>query len=93
MNDSESESFESEALSIAAEVVAAAPAPITVWRRVQATGDFISHAVAVAFLVALGAVTALAAAVIVTLLAPLFLGLFARALRQQDRIRLSRAGA
>lgn len=92
MNDSESEALDTEALAIAAEVVAAAPAPITVWRRVQATGDFLSHAVAVAFFVAIGAVTALAAAVIVTLLAPLFLGLFAHALRQQDRNRLARAG-
>lgn len=91
MHDPESEAFESEALSVVAEVAAAAPTPITVWRRIQATGDFISHAVAVAFLVALGAVTALAAAVIVTVLAPLFLGLFARALRQQDRSRLARA--
>lgn len=85
MNDSES-----EALSIVAEV-AAPPAPITIWRRIQATGDFISHAVAVAFLVALGAVTALAVAVVVTVLAPVALGLFARALRQQDRSRLARA--
>jgi ABC-type Mn2+/Zn2+ transport system permease subunit len=88
MNDSES-----EALSVVAEVAAAAPAPITIWRRIQATGDFLSHAIAVAFLVAVGAVTALAVTVIVTVLAPLFLGLFARALRQQDRIRLARAGA
>lgn len=86
MNDSES-----EAVTIAAEIAAAPPAPITVWRRIQATGDFLSHAVAVAFFVAIGAVTALAAAVIVTLLAPLFLGIFAHALWQQDRSRLARA--
>jgi hypothetical protein len=88
MNDSES-----EALSIAAEIAAAAPAPVTVWRRIQATGDFLSQAVAVAFVVALGAVTALAAVVVVTLLAPLFLALFARALRRLDRGRFARAGA
>jgi ABC-type Mn2+/Zn2+ transport system permease subunit len=88
MNDSES-----EALSIAAEIAAAAPAPVTVWRRIQATGDSLSQAVAVAFVVALGAVTALAAVVVVTLLAPLFLALFARALRRLDRSRFARAGA
>jgi hypothetical protein len=88
MNDSES-----EALSIAAEIAAAAPAPVTVWRRIQATGDFLSQAVAVAFVVALGAVTALVAVVVVTLLAPLFLALFARALRRLDRGRFARAGA
>jgi hypothetical protein len=88
MNDSES-----EALSIAAEIAAAAPAPVTVWRRIQATGDFLSQAVAVAFVVALGAVTALAAVVVVTVLAPLFLALFARALRRLDRGRFARAGA
>ena len=46
-----------------------------------------------AFVVALGAVTALAAVVVVTLLAPLFLALFARALRRLDRGRFARARA
>lgn len=86
MNDSES-----EVLSIATEIAASPPAPVTVWRRIQATGDFISQAVAVAFIVALGAVTALATAVVATILAPLFLALFVRALRQHDRSRFARA--
>ncbi|WP_041448224.1 hypothetical protein [Anaeromyxobacter sp. Fw109-5] len=89
MNDSES-----EALSIAAEIAAVPPAPATVARRIRAVGDFLSQAIAVAFITALGAVTALAAVVVVTALAPLFFVLFVRAMRQHDRrLPVARAAA
>lgn len=89
MNDSES-----EAITIAADLAAAPPAPLTLAKRVRAAGDFISQAIAVAFIAALGTVTALAVVVVVTLLAPLFFALFVRALRQHDRrLPLARATA
>ncbi len=82
---------ETEVVTIAAEIQAAPAAPLSIAKRIRAFGDFISQAVAVAFTVALAAVTALAALLAVTLFAPVFLVLFARALRRQEQLRLSRA--
>ncbi len=88
MNESETET-----VTIAAEIAAVPEAPISLARRIRAFGDFISQAVAVAFTVALAAVTALAALLVVTLFAPVFLVLFARSLRRQEQLRLSRVAA
>lgn len=89
MNDTES-----EAMTIAADVAAAPVAPLTLGKRIHAVADFLSQAIAVAFVTALGAITALAGIVIVTLFAPVFLVLFVRAMRQHDRrLPLARAAA